>query len=175
MRDLEIKFAKLIKPGGKILDAGCGGGHYSEYFAKKGFQVVGIDYAPSMIRVARKRVPAGKFIVMDIMRLRFPAHSFEGIWMSAVFHHVPKRRGLSVLRRCFLILKPRGWIYISVHAGKGEGLETTKKFGKSVVRFFANYRADELRALLRKAGFRKIQTKLLRPSQFPAAATQGAQ
>src|SRR5690242_5664581 len=49
----------LEKPGapsgGKILVPGCGRGHDALYLAGKGFEVVGIDFAPSAVENCRQQ------------------------------------------------------------------------------------------------------------------------
>ncbi|MEM8591344.1 MAG: magnesium protoporphyrin IX methyltransferase [Pseudomonadota bacterium] len=44
--------------GKRILDAGCGTGAASEVLAIMGAEVVGVDISPSLIRIARERLPA---------------------------------------------------------------------------------------------------------------------
>jgi len=55
-----------------LLDIGCGTGNHDIWFAKKGYQVVGVDKARKMIDIARKRITAGQrveFCVSDISKL----------------------------------------------------------------------------------------------------------
>jgi len=55
--------AKLISQlpknlsGARVLDAGCGTGQLSEELALRGCQVVAADISPSLIQVARSRIP----------------------------------------------------------------------------------------------------------------------
>ena len=48
-----------------ILDIGCGTGHHVGAFIKEGFQAMGIDKSPSMLEVAKKNYPDGKFKLAD--------------------------------------------------------------------------------------------------------------
>jgi SAM-dependent methyltransferase len=41
-----------IKAGGSVLDLGCGPGLYASRFAKRGFQVTGVDFSPNSINYA---------------------------------------------------------------------------------------------------------------------------
>jgi SAM-dependent methyltransferase len=41
----------------KVLEIGCGAGHFLEWFSQQGHQATGIDPSPSMLRLARKRLP----------------------------------------------------------------------------------------------------------------------
>lgn len=41
----------------KVLDAGCGEGYLSRILARKGAEVVAVDYSRSMLEIARKRTP----------------------------------------------------------------------------------------------------------------------
>ncbi|MEL6607338.1 MAG: magnesium protoporphyrin IX methyltransferase [Pseudomonadota bacterium] len=45
--------------GKRILDAGCGTGMAAEVMARAGAEVVGVDISPSLIGIARKRLPDG--------------------------------------------------------------------------------------------------------------------
>ncbi|MGE5849489.1 MAG: class I SAM-dependent methyltransferase, partial [Candidatus Methylomirabilota bacterium] len=42
-----------MKPGGRVLDIGCGAGREALGLAREGYQVVGIDIAPQMVAAAR--------------------------------------------------------------------------------------------------------------------------
>jgi D-alanine-D-alanine ligase len=44
-----------IKPGGKILDIGCGAGRHSIEFARLGYDVLGIDPSAAMIATAKEK------------------------------------------------------------------------------------------------------------------------
>ena len=66
--------------GKKILDIGCGPGHYCVEFARRGAEVVGLDFAPVMVEKARSAaVDAGVeercvFEVCDFLQWRQPHH-----------------------------------------------------------------------------------------------------
>ena len=44
-----------IKPGGRVLDLGCGAGRHAIELASRGYVVVGIDISPWLLSVARQR------------------------------------------------------------------------------------------------------------------------
>ena len=47
---------RLGKRDPRILDVGCGSGWMSEYFARLGYEVKGIDISPALIEMSRDRV-----------------------------------------------------------------------------------------------------------------------
>ena len=50
----------------RLLDVGCGTGHWSRFFAEQGYDVVGLDISPEMIEVARsQRIPGCHFEIGD--------------------------------------------------------------------------------------------------------------
>lgn len=54
------------------MDAGCAIGNYVNFLLKKKekeFQVIGIDTSPKMIAEAKKRVPEGKFELIDLRKM----------------------------------------------------------------------------------------------------------
>ncbi len=62
----------------KLLDVGCGTGHWSAFFSDHGFEVTGVDLAPEMIAVAgNKRIPHATFQVADGEALPFRDNRFD--------------------------------------------------------------------------------------------------
>lgn len=57
MRALMLSRLPGSMKGQRILDAGCGTGLMTEALAKRGADVVAIDISPSLIDIAKKRVP----------------------------------------------------------------------------------------------------------------------
>jgi len=66
------------RPGDRLLDVGCGTGHWSRFFASMGYEVVGADLSERMIAVAKEAAPSGcAFHVADACRLPFDDASFD--------------------------------------------------------------------------------------------------
>jgi len=64
--------------GDRLLDIGCGTGHWSAFFSERGFVVTGVDISPEMIEVARgKRVANASFAVADAHALPFEDGRFD--------------------------------------------------------------------------------------------------
>ncbi|MBI4970402.1 MAG: class I SAM-dependent methyltransferase [Candidatus Omnitrophica bacterium] len=75
---------------GRVLDAGCGTGAHSLYFAKRGHESWGIDYAPAAIEKARKKAAEQKiqaaFRVADALELTALGRQFNTIIDCGLFH-----------------------------------------------------------------------------------------
>lgn len=61
--------ARLLPPGGSVLDAGCGTGRVGARLHELGFQVTGVDVDVSMVAVARERFPGPTWLVADLAGL----------------------------------------------------------------------------------------------------------
>lgn len=141
--------------GNKILDVGCGPGRDAEYFVEKGLDVTGIDLTSKFVKIASERVPKAEFIKMDMRDLKFPANTFNGIWVFASFLHIPKTEAKKALFEFKRVLKPNGLICISVKKGEGEKFVKTNKYGeKKIKRFFAFYKERELKKLVKSCNFK---------------------
>ncbi|MGI6086728.1 MAG: class I SAM-dependent methyltransferase [Kiritimatiellia bacterium] len=95
----------------QLLDAGCGSGHWSIYFAEQGFHVTGIDISPKMIAVAKARQLSNcHFRVGDVQRLPYKDGRFNVVCAITVMEFVADvQRACEEILRC---LKPGGCMLI---------------------------------------------------------------
>ena len=54
--DVEFYLEEIRRAGSLVLELGCGTGRLLELIAREGFNVVGLDRAPSMLKIARAEV-----------------------------------------------------------------------------------------------------------------------
>jgi demethylmenaquinone methyltransferase / 2-methoxy-6-polyprenyl-1,4-benzoquinol methylase len=68
-----------LRPGGSALDVACGSGKLTAELAKlaPGGRVVGLDFSPQMLEVARRTHPSLEFIEGDALNLPFDDASFD--------------------------------------------------------------------------------------------------
>jgi ubiquinone/menaquinone biosynthesis C-methylase UbiE len=97
-------FLPYLKPGMRLLDAGCGPGSITVGLALRvePAHAVGIDASESVIETARslaKAQPARRltFEVGNIYEPRFPAENFDAIFAHQVLQHL--RRPVDALRQ----------------------------------------------------------------------------
>jgi|SRR5580698_3659548 ubiquinone/menaquinone biosynthesis C-methylase UbiE len=77
-----------------ILDVACGTGFLT---ASLDGRVIGLDQSASMLRIARARVPAGKFVQGDALRLPFRSGQFDALMAGHFYGHLD-----ATARRIFL-------------------------------------------------------------------------
>lgn len=101
---------------GKIIVLGCGQGHDAIFLAKRGFDVVGVDFAPAAIASARQLAQAEgveiNFVQKDIFELLpdFQA-SFDYLFEHTCFCAIPPEKRREYAQLSALLLKPEGLFY----------------------------------------------------------------
>ena len=78
----EVLIDKYFTVGGRTLDIGCGAGRVTIPLHKRGFQVVGMDYAEKMIDTARVLDETIDYRVGDILSTQFEDQEFDNIIFS---------------------------------------------------------------------------------------------
>jgi len=85
-----IRLAEEREIIGGVLDVGCGSGENALYLAHLGFEVWGIDAAPSAIKKAREKAKERgikvKFLVGDALRLQSLQNKFDTVIDCGLFH-----------------------------------------------------------------------------------------
>ena len=74
---------------GRILDAGCGPGHWSDVLGAGGRDVIGVDGSAGFLASARRRFPHVPFAQGDLAALPLATSSLDGVlaWYSLI--HTP--------------------------------------------------------------------------------------
>lgn len=110
-------FKRLLPPlkGLRVLDIGCGFGHFARAARDLGAaEVIGIDASERMIEVARAESPdpALKFIRSDVEAFNFDEAAYDFIASSLTLHYVQDYA--DVMKRIAKALKPGGHFVFSV-------------------------------------------------------------
>src|SRR3972149_9343048 len=87
LRDKVVDFANARK-GSRILDVATGTGRQAFTFAKRGYDVVGIDLSEDMLKVANKKnkYENVKFEIVDAPNLPFEDNRFDVSCVSFALH-----------------------------------------------------------------------------------------
>jgi ubiquinone/menaquinone biosynthesis C-methylase UbiE len=80
-----LQDALAALPPARTLDVACGTGWMTQHLPG---EIVGIDASESMLEIARKRVPAGRFLVGDALLLPFEDRSFDRLVTGHFYGHL---------------------------------------------------------------------------------------
>jgi ubiquinone/menaquinone biosynthesis C-methylase UbiE len=95
-----------VKTKTALLDIACGPGYLAGAAAERGANAVGIDFAPSMVREARKNFPDAEFRYGDAEALQFESESFDAVVCGFGLGHLPEPD--KALLEAFRVLRPGG-------------------------------------------------------------------
>lgn len=115
--ELATDLIEILAPqaGDCILDLGCGTGDLTNKIANQGVEVVGIDYAATMVEQARNKYPHLHFEVLDAKNLDYK-EEFDAVFSNAALHWItePEKVVLGIRQA----LKPGGR-FVAEFGGKG--------------------------------------------------------
>lgn len=117
-------FRKSGKRNGRVVDLGCGSGTLADRLVDAGYDVLGIDISPAMIRLARKQVRNARFICGSYRTAVLPACDAVTAIGEIFNYKFDGRAGLPELRKVFrrvhAALRPGGLFVFDV-ATPGRG------------------------------------------------------
>jgi ubiquinone/menaquinone biosynthesis C-methylase UbiE len=158
------KFASLLPENAHVLELGCGAGiPTAKFLTERGIKVTGIDLSETMLNLARKNVPEGTFIKMDMNDLKFDENSFDGIISVYSLFHIPKKNHFDIFKKAYKLLKHGGILLINSGVSESEG--KSNFFG--VPMFWSNHSPEYTLKLVKDAGFSIIfEGVLLRGGEY---------
>jgi SAM-dependent methyltransferase len=110
----------LVTPG-RVLDLGCGPGRNALYLASLGFEVTAVDLSPAAIAWAEERAHEAGATVQFRCADAFAtadtesAGSYDLIYDSGCFHHLPPHRRISYLALIDRVLAPGGHLALTCY------------------------------------------------------------
>lgn len=159
-----LRAIQKFQPGGRLLEVGCGTGHFLKEAADSGnWQVVGIEPSPSAAAFVSGQlglqVHQGRFSEIPL-----PPESFDAIVFWCVLEHLDCP--VDDLRYAHSLLKKNGWLFASIP--NFESLET-RIFGQywagwDLPRHLYVFPRPSLYRIMSKIGFRVIDERCLTTS-----------
>lgn len=146
-----------VKPGQKILDAGCGAGFISRRLARLNAKVYGCDRAPKMIAQARKHENEDglgiEYCQSDITSLPYESGLFDKVVCIAVLIHDSPEECSKFFLEAFRVLKPGGKLIVSIMHADLYQQASPNRNGKSS---WAQYRPLEKKSMQKSQRFEEV-------------------
>lgn len=138
------RFIAAVKPGGTVLDFGCGPGVASGVFKDHGFEVDAMDGSKEMVRFANEAFDVGARVVLfeEFSELEH----YDGIWANFSLLHAPEEDFPHLLETLHTALRSDGVLQLGMKLGSGSHRD-------SLGRFYAYYSEEELTDHLTVTGF----------------------
>jgi SAM-dependent methyltransferase len=154
----------LLTPG-RVLELGCGHGRNAVYLASLGCSVDAVDFSALAIGEARKRAEQAGCLVnfwcSSIFDAGFPDGSYDLVYDSGCFHHLPPHRRKSYVELVHRVLKPDGsYGLVCFRPEGGSGFSDLQVYQRASLGGGLGYAENRLRALWDKPPF---SVRVLRP------------
>jgi SAM-dependent methyltransferase len=105
-------YLALFKPGGSILDLGCGRGEFLKLLSERGFRGRGVDLNAQMIALCRdKGLEAQRADILEALA-GTPDGSLDGIFSSQVIEHVSAAHLERLVELAYAKLAPGGVVVL---------------------------------------------------------------
>ncbi len=116
-----------IRPGMRVLDAGCGTGRNLVYLLQSGFDVFGVDADGESIEAARRlaaqlapHLPAENFRLEPVERMSFPDAFADVVLCSAVLHFArDDEQFTAMVREVWRVLRAGGLLFCRLASSIG--------------------------------------------------------
>ncbi|NIB98800.1 class I SAM-dependent methyltransferase [Halobacterium sp. R2-5] len=107
--------------GGRLLDAGCGGGRGVLGPLGDSFDGVGLDISRAQLELAGERAPAAARVQGDMTRLPFAEDAFDAVTALHSVIHVPAAQHTDVYREFRRVLRDGGVAVVTAGTEAWEG------------------------------------------------------
>lgn len=111
-------FSTYISPGMAILDIGVGGGRTSQCLARNSSRYLGIDYAPEMVRICRRKYPQWEYLeasATDLSPLQSESFDVVVLAYNVLDDLIPDENRWRCLQECHRVLREGRLLIFSSH------------------------------------------------------------
>ena len=156
------RFAELVGPGARVLDAGCGPGCVTAHLAELGLCSEGLDLSAAMLDLARAAFPDLSFRLGSLTGLDATDGSLDGVlaWYSLI--HIPAEHRPAVMSELRRVLLPGGCVLLAFQVGD-EILHVADPDGSNLALDFHRLDPHTVTAQLAQAGFGRHSLTVRQP------------
>lgn len=106
-------FERHTRAGTRLLEGGCGRGHYVVYYGARGVRVTGLDFATGALHRLKDRNPEATICAGDVSALPLRDRSHDVYYSGGVVEHF-ECGPLPALKEAFRVLRPGGVLLVGV-------------------------------------------------------------
>jgi len=152
------RYLRQNTQGRKLLEVGCGTGHWSQFFSDCGFAVTGVDISERMIKIAQsKNITNASFQIADGHSLPFKGNSFDVTAAITTLEFAGNAElVLKEMARC--TRKPSGQLLIGVLSALAPLNRNRQKNPESLYAKARLFTPGQIKKLLSKYGKTKVCT-----------------
>jgi ubiquinone/menaquinone biosynthesis C-methylase UbiE len=168
-------------PGECVLDAACGTGILARLAAASRIgptgRIIGVDFDPGMIAVARELLPEGEWQEGDLQQLPFADGAFDLVMCQQGLQFLPDRA--AGLRQMHRVLRPGGRVALSIWTTLANSPAQARLFGAlgkllgtdmSAPPPWSLSNGEDVAKLMSSAGFVDVESKLVMlTATYPSA------
>jgi len=150
-----------------VLDIGCGAGSDAIFLAECGYQVIGVDFSPEALKLAKQKADAANSVVNwrhgSALDLPVESSSIAFAADRGCFHHIQRTDRARYADEIFRVLQPGGClllrgaredfdIFIATSADEIERHFATNRFSRGMILPFTDGNLASNVVLLKKLG-----------------------
>jgi ubiquinone/menaquinone biosynthesis C-methylase UbiE len=148
--------------GQRVLEVGCGTGHWLQFFVERGIRMTGLDASAQMLAQAKTQAPRAALARAVADRLPWTSESFDRLFCINALHHFDEK--VAFLMEAKRILRPGG-LMMTVGLDPHTGLDQWYLYD-----YFDNVleidrrrypASNQIREWMRAAGFTDCVTRLI--------------
>ena len=149
---------ECIPEKSNILDLGCGTGlPYDAYLVEHGHNITGIDNVDNHIKLAKKNVKEGNYILADFTKYKFKKNSFNAIIMMYSIFHILRKEHECIIKFINEYLVNNGFMLIVMCVQEADEVEIDYNFCGNVKMAWSSYNSEKNIELIETNGFEIIQ------------------
>ncbi len=159
--DIQIlhRFTERLSEGAVILDAGCGSGVPVTLQLTARFNVTGVDFSISQLKLAKELVHSADFVCQDLTAMGFAESSFDAICSYYSIIHIPRNYHAQIFADFYRLLSPGGIALFCLGADDLEDDIQDDYCGTKM--YWSHYDAATNLRMMKNTGFLELWSEII--------------